>query len=789
MASTFSELKFELIGTGDQAGNWGQTTNDNIGTAIEQAITGLGNPVFTADSNLTIGLTNTVALQTARALALNVTSTGSLTATRELVVPTIEKQYLVQNNTSGSQSIVVKTTAGTGITVPNGSKMHLYVDGINVTDAVSHFTSLTTEVVKANEIKIPTNTTDAVFTKDNNLTAWAFTGKSFLVTTQETVPTGLFFDPDGIRMYVIGSTGDDVNQYSLSTAWDVTTASFVRVSATIGETAPTGVFFKPDGTVMYITGSTNDTVREFSVGTAWDVSTITFVRDFSFAAQDTTPQDIWFKPDGTLLFMVGANNDRVYEYALATAYNVSTASFVRFFSVAAQELTPVAVNFTSDGSIMYVLGASGQDINRYTLSTPWNISTAVFFNNFYVGFQESAPTGMFIDTDYDVAYVVGSNADRVFQYDTTTDGIVLESQSGLFISGSLYTNKNLVVTSGARIDGVLNISGAATAQSTLVVASTFNASGSSTFNTTTGTLNYGTSQTTGVMILGGTAQTGAITVGRSTAAQTLDIGVGATTTGVTKTINFGTAGLSGSTTNINIGSAVAGATINTTVRGNFSVLSGITGNLSGNATTATTLQTARTIGGVSFNGSANINLPGVNTAGNQNTTGTAANVTGVVAVANGGTGVTSSTGSGANVLATSPTLVTPVLGTPSSGTLSACTVDGTALVGFRNIPQNSQSTAYTLVLGDAGRHIFHPVGDANARTFTIPANSSVAFPIGTVVTFVNMSVPAVTIAITTDTLTLSPAGTAGSRTLATNGVATCIKITATQWLITGTALT
>jgi len=143
MASTFSDLKFELIGTGDQAGNWGATTNDNIGTAIEQAITGLGNPVFTTDANLTISLTDTVALQTARALVLNVTSTVSLTATRELIVPTIEKQYIVQNNTTGAQSITVKTAAGSGITVPNGSKMHMYVDGVNVIDAVSRLSALT----------------------------------------------------------------------------------------------------------------------------------------------------------------------------------------------------------------------------------------------------------------------------------------------------------------------------------------------------------------------------------------------------------------------------------------------------------------------------------------------------------------------------------------------------------------------------------------------------------------------------------------------------------------------
>jgi hypothetical protein len=142
-----------------------------------------------------------------------------------------------------------------------------------------------------------------------------------------------------------------------------------------------------------------------------------------------------------------------------------------------------------------------------------------------------------------------------------------------------------------------------------------------------------------------------------------------------------------------------------------------------------------------------------------------------------------------NKTLTSPTLTTPALGTPSSGTLSSCTVDGTDAVGFRNIPQNSQSAAYTLVLADSGKHILHPSGDANARTFTIPANSSVAYPIGTAITFINMTSEVVTIAITTDTMYLSSAGTTGSRSLAQYGSATAIKITSTNWLISGSGLT
>jgi hypothetical protein len=133
MASTYStNLKIELQATGENPGTWGTITNTNLGTALEQAIVGYGNPSYASDANLTLTYTDTNAAQAARALVLNVTSAVSLTATRQLVVPTIQKQYIVQNNTTGSQSITVKTSAGTGITVPNGRKAHLYVDGTNV---------------------------------------------------------------------------------------------------------------------------------------------------------------------------------------------------------------------------------------------------------------------------------------------------------------------------------------------------------------------------------------------------------------------------------------------------------------------------------------------------------------------------------------------------------------------------------------------------------------------------------------------------------------------------------
>ena len=146
MASTYSALKVELIATGEQSGTWGNTTNTNLGTALEEAIVGRANPEFTSDANLTLTLTNTNATQIARNFVLNVTSTVSLSATRDLIVPGIEKPYIIQNNTTGSQSIRV-IVAGASVTVPNGKTAFIYNDGTDVKSAIDYIPALTTPSV------------------------------------------------------------------------------------------------------------------------------------------------------------------------------------------------------------------------------------------------------------------------------------------------------------------------------------------------------------------------------------------------------------------------------------------------------------------------------------------------------------------------------------------------------------------------------------------------------------------------------------------------------------------
>ena len=305
--------------------------------------------------------------------------------------------------------------------------------------------------------------TDRVY-EYNLSTAWDVSTASYLqnfsVATQDTFPTGLFFKPDGTKMYVLGSTGDDVNEYNLSTPWDISTASYVQVFSVAAQDAdPQGIFFKPDGTKMYMVGNTNDTIYQYALGgfsvnpqeatpyavffkpdgtkmyimgtlgddvneynlsTPWNVSTASYVQVFSVSTQDTIPTSLFFKPDGTKMYVLGNSADNVYEYSLSTAWSVSTASYVRTFYVGPQELVPQGLFFKSDGTKMYITGGNGDEVNEYNLSTPWDISTASYLQLFSVAAQDGNPSGVFFRPDGAKMYVLGTQHREVYEYTLST---------------------------------------------------------------------------------------------------------------------------------------------------------------------------------------------------------------------------------------------------------------------------------------------------------------------------------------------------------------------------------
>lgn len=171
MASTYSQLKIELIGTGDQAGTWGTTTNVNLGTALEEAITGSANVTF-AGSNVAIALTDTNASQVARNLELNLV--GSITNRQTLFIPAIEKQYLIVNNLSNSVVISNGTNAsptGVTVTIPAGRNMAVYNDSINVAEVINYITELAvSNVTVTNSVNVASvNVSNVTVTNTANI--------------------------------------------------------------------------------------------------------------------------------------------------------------------------------------------------------------------------------------------------------------------------------------------------------------------------------------------------------------------------------------------------------------------------------------------------------------------------------------------------------------------------------------------------------------------------------------------------------------------------------------------
>lgn len=362
-------------------------------------------------------------------------------------------------------------------------------------------------------------------------TAWSLPSASYVdsfsVSSQDTDPQDLFFKPDGTKMYIVGTSSDSVHEYTLSTAWDVTSASFVQsLSVSSQDTSPRGIAFNNSGTVLFVMGDGNNRIYRYNLATAWDLSsasyisqspvldyvintvtensyrglwldpresvlyfvggttdtvlfqkfgsvlstelgagdlnvpksvrfglnglkmyvvqdgpnstspnerihefdlssayniyTASYLQSFGFSAQEAAATNITFKPDGTKFYLIGTSGDDVNEYNLSTAWDISSASFVQSFSVASEDLSPVDVAFKSDGTKMYVLGDAGNDVNEYSLATAWDVSTASYVQSFSVSTQEGSPRGLAFKPDGTEMYVTGISSDNINQYSLST---------------------------------------------------------------------------------------------------------------------------------------------------------------------------------------------------------------------------------------------------------------------------------------------------------------------------------------------------------------------------------
>lgn len=251
---------------------------------------------------------------------------------------------------------------------------------------------------------------------------WDISNASFVqtynVSAQNALPRGVSFKTDGTKMFMLGLVGDTVYEYNLLTPWDISSATFNQSkSVTAQEGAPEGLTFRPDGTNMFITGGSGQAVVQYDLSPAWDISTATLNQQRGVSGQDNAPQAMEFNSDGTKMFVLGATNRSVYEYTM-TAWNVNTASFVQSFSVNTQETNPSGLAFKDDGTAMFVVGPDSDNVHEYTLPTPWSLTGATHNQSVNISAQETIPRGLTFKTDGLKMYVAGhGGTGDIHEYD------------------------------------------------------------------------------------------------------------------------------------------------------------------------------------------------------------------------------------------------------------------------------------------------------------------------------------------------------------------------------------
>jgi DNA-binding beta-propeller fold protein YncE len=242
---------------------------------------------------------------------------------------------------------------------------------------------------------------------------------SFSVAGQALLPTSFYISPDGLSLYVLDDGTNTAYQYSLSTAWDISSASYASKSfSAFSETTLTGIYFSSDGTKLYVTGFVSDAVSEYNLSTPWDISTASLSQSFSIFSQTSLPTGVFFSADGTKMFVSDTSADSIFKYVLSSAWDVSTASFSQSLSVTSEETNPQDIFFSPTGTKMFITGQNGVVIDEYSLSTAWDLSTATYSTSFSTSSQEPNLRGAFFKVDGSKMYVVGVDNDTIYQYTT-----------------------------------------------------------------------------------------------------------------------------------------------------------------------------------------------------------------------------------------------------------------------------------------------------------------------------------------------------------------------------------
>jgi WD40 repeat protein len=235
--------------------------------------------------------------------------------------------------------------------------------------------------------------------------------------------SGLAFSPDGTKVFFIDHRDDlgasHIHRWNLGTPWDITSSSYAGGrTLSMSSTSVRDITFSSDGMKLYATDGLFDTIMEWTLSSPWNLYNFTINITGTLDAVGDNPWGLTFSSDGTKLYVSDRNPGLIHWYALTTPWDIDTAVLAdQSLSVSSQDNYPRSIEFSSDGRDLYVLGGQNDTIYQYTLTTPWDLSTASYSGySLYVGSQDLGPVGMVIPPGRNELYMAGQSNGAVYRY-------------------------------------------------------------------------------------------------------------------------------------------------------------------------------------------------------------------------------------------------------------------------------------------------------------------------------------------------------------------------------------
>jgi 6-phosphogluconolactonase (cycloisomerase 2 family) len=295
--------------------------------------------------------------------------------------------------------------------------------------------------------------------KSDRISKAEYNGENVDISTEVSLPYGLYFKPDGTKVFVLDNGSDTVYAYDLGTPFDISTAihSGESYSVNAQDGQPWGLYFKPDGTKMYIAGDENRMVYEYDLGTPFDLSTIVYDNKYLNVAGvvGTGVTEVHLSEDGTKMYISGLINKTIYTYDLGTPFDVTTGTHdpTKDFSTSGQDTNVASFTFNERGDRLILSGNGNDTLYLYDLTEQWNMSTATYSGeSLFVGSQDISPTSVVL-SDRKI-FIGGNENNSLFAYDLPNANLITDLNTNNILGNLQVAGKQIEISETQSNDGV-----------------------------------------------------------------------------------------------------------------------------------------------------------------------------------------------------------------------------------------------------------------------------------------------------------------------------------------------